>query len=427
MSRLRGPRGATPMSRPEEGAAAGTSRAEAGAAAGPRPDGRPSGLSAWDLDRAPLVVIWEVTRACALACRHCRADAITRRDPRELTFEEGRRLMDEVREFGSPIFVLTGGDPFLRTDLFELARYGTSIGLRVSASPSGTKLVTAEAMRRAAEAGIRRVQFSLDGATPETHDAFRGVKGSFRWTMDGLRLAREAGIELQLATTVSRHSIGELEAIARIAADVGASLWSVFFLIPVGRGQMADMVSPEEGERVLHWLYELTDRVPFAIKTTEAPFFRRVVRQRMGVAPDAELPAPGRLRASPAPGVPMPGRIASFGVNDGKGFVFIDHVGNVYPSGFLPLPAGNVRERPLGDIYRDSPLFRSLRDPDRLKGKCGVCEYRRVCGGSRARAWALTGDPLESDPYCVYVPAAAARARRERPLRAPRGERGGTG
>lgn len=377
------------MSRPEPGKS--------------RPD-----FARWDFERAPMVVIWEVTRACALACKHCRADAITRRDPRELSFDEGCRLMDEVKEFGSPIFVLTGGDPFLRKDLFELARYGTSIGLRVSSSPSGTRLVTAEAMRKAAEAGIRRVQFSLDGASPESHDAFRGVKGSFKWTMDGLRYARDAGIELQLATTVSRYSIGELEDVARIVEEVGATMWSVFFLIPVGRGQMEDMVSPEEGERVLHRLYDLTERVPFAIKTTEAPFFRRVVRQRTGLAPSTQVPVPAALRATPAPGMAMPGRIASFGVNDAKGFVFISHIGEVCPSGFLPLPAGNVRERSLGEIYRESPLFRSLRNPDLFKGRCGVCEYRHICGGSRARAWAVTGDHMESDPYCVHVPAAMA-------------------
>jgi AdoMet-dependent heme synthase len=258
---------------------------------------------------------------------------------------------------------------------------------------------------------LKRVQLSLDGATPESHDGFRRVRGSFQWTMDALRHARDAGIEVQIGTTLSRYSIGELEQISTIVEQVEAALWSVFFLVPVGRGQQSDMVTPEEGERVVQWLYELSGTAPFAIKTTEAPFFRRVARQAGG-SPNADASSPTRLRAIPAPGMPMPGRIASFGVNDAKGFMFIDHVGQVYPSGFLPLAAGNVRECSLDWLYRESPLFRQLRDPDLLEGKCGVCEFRRECGGSRARAYAMTGNHLASDPHCVYIPAGSASASR---------------
>jgi radical SAM protein len=381
-------------------------------------------------DQAPMVVIWEITRACALACQHCRADAQTRRHPLELTFEEGCRIMDQVKELGSPIFVLTGGDPLLRKDFYDLVRYGTLIGLRVSASPSGTKLVTREAMQKAADAGLKRVQFSLDGASPESHDAFRGVKGSFQWTIDGLRFAREAGMEVQIGTTVSRHSLQELPQIAKIVAEMECSLWSLFFLVPVGRGQAEGMISPAEGEAVLEWLHDLIGTVPFAIKTTEAPFFRRVVAQnpqtgtrggRMhgplmaaaGGAPHpafGQPPALGRSLASPAPGLAMPGQIASFGINDGKGFVFIDHLGDVHPSGFLPVAAGNIRNQDLGTIYRESPLFQSLREASQLKGKCGACEFKELCGGSRARAYGMTGDYLESDPACVYVPKALRAA-----------------
>lgn len=358
----------------------------------------------WDFDSRPLVVIWEITRACALACKHCRAEAIPRRNPLELTTEEGYRLMDQVRELGSPVFVLTGGDPLMRPDFYDLIRYGSAIGLRVSASPSGTRLVRRQAMQRAAEAGLRRVSFSLDGASAETHDAFRRVRGSFGWTIDGIRYAREAGMEVQINTTLSRYSIGELDRIASLVADLGAVLWSVFFLVPVGRGAAEEVVSPEEHERVLHWLWELSGRAPFAVKTTEAPFYRRVALQRGGTLPTPAGPAGG----SPfAPDMPLPGRLGSYGVNDARGFVFISHTGDVSPSGFLPLVAGNVRERPLGEIYRDAPLFKALRDPDLLKGKCGVCEYRYVCGGSRARAWAVTGDYLASDPFCAYIPPAA--------------------
>jgi radical SAM protein len=357
-----------------------------------------------DFDRAPMVVIWEVTRACALACKHCRADAITRPHPDELSFEEGCRLMDAVKVLGSPIFVLTGGDPFLRKDFFDLAEYGTSIGLRVSASPSGTKLVHEANMRRAAQSGVRRVQFSLDGATRESHDAFRQVKGTFDNTIAGLKNAKAAGIEIQLGTTVTQWSLPELPRIAEIVQEVGATMWSVFFLVPVGRGKDLGMITPEEGERVLEWLSDLTDKVPFAIKTTEAPFFRRVVRQRAGLRAGAPIPAPATLAATAAPGVAMPGRIASFGVNDGKGFVFISHAGEICPSGFLELGAGNFRTHTLTEVYRDSPIFQALRDPNQLKGKCGVCEYRWSCGGSRARAWALTGDYLQEDNFCVYEP-----------------------
>lgn len=372
---------------------------------------------AWDFNEKPLVVVWEITRACALACKHCRAEAIPHRNPLELTTEEGYRLMDQVKELGSPVFVLTGGDPLMRPDFYDLIRYGTSIGLRVSSSPSGTALVKREAMRKAAEAGLRRVSFSLDGASAETHDAFRKVRGSFDWTINGIRYARETGMEVQINTTISRYSVGELEQIARLVEDLGAVLWSLFFLVPVGRGVVGDVVSPEEHERVLRWAWELSGRVPFAVKTTEAPFYRRVALQMGG-----ELPGPARVTprrgdggtpdGAPmyAPDIPLPGRFGSYGVNDARGFVFVSHVGEVCPSGFLPLVAGNVREQPLARIYRESQLFRDLRNPDLLKGKCGVCEYRFVCGGSRARAWAVTGDHLASDPYCVYIPPAARTA-----------------
>ncbi|MCG0238675.1 MAG: radical SAM protein [Firmicutes bacterium] len=341
-------------------------------------------LARVDVSQTPLVTIWEVTRACALACRHCRAEAIPRRHPLELTTEEGYRLMDQVRELGSPLFVLTGGDPLLRPDFFDLIRYATEIGLRVAATPSGTGLLTRENIRRAAEAGLRRVAFSLDGVSAGTHDAFRGVKGSFRLTLAGIEYAREAGMEVQVNTTVTRYNLAELREMPRLLEELGVRLWAVFFLVPVGRGLQEDMITPEEHEEVCRWLVAIGESVPFPIKTTEAPFYRRVAIQM--------------------------GRPVPYTVNDGKGFVFIDHLGNVCPSGFLPLPAGNIREQPLAEIYRNAPLFRDLRNPDLLKGKCGRCEYRSLCGGSRARAWALTGDPLASDPACPYEPEGAPGA-----------------
>lgn len=335
------------------------------------------------------------------------------RHPLELTTDEGRRLLEQIRDMGTPAVVLTGGDPLERPDFFDLVRYGTELGLSVSASPSGTPRVTRETMLRAAEAGLRRVAFSLDGATDAAHDAFRGVPGSFRWTVDGMRFAREAGMEVQVNTTVCRQTVAQLPAIAERVAEAGAVLWSLFFLVPVGRARAEDVLTPDEHERVLRWMVGLGRRAPFAVKATEAPFYRRVLLQTArddapGAEGAARRPAPGGIAARGAlgPGLPQVGPGGFYALNDGRGFAFVSHTGEVQPSGFLALSAGNVRRRPLAEIYRGSPLFQALRDADRLRGKCGVCEFRRVCGGSRARAWALTGDPLASDPACPYAPPA---------------------
>lgn len=334
-----------------------------------------------DFNERPLVAIWEVTRACALACRHCRAEANPHRHPLELTFDEGLRLMDQVKELGPAVFVLTGGDPFMRKDLAELTRYGTSIGLRIAGSPSGTNLANLNNMQKCAQAGMQRVAFSLDHADEAAHDAFRGVRGSYRWTMQGLQAAREAGMELQIGTTVTRFNKDSLKAIAEKVAEIGVSLWSVFFLIPTGRGQLDDMLTPAEHEEVMHWLADFSAQAPFPIKSTEGPHWRRVLLQR-GVS-----------------------KLPTAGVNDGKGFVFISHTGEVHPSGFLPFDAGNIRTQSLTDIYRNSEIFRMLRDPSQLKGKCGACEFKSICGGSRARAYGVYGDWLAEDPACAYVPA----------------------
>ncbi|HYF77704.1 MAG TPA: radical SAM protein [Symbiobacteriaceae bacterium] len=336
---------------------------------------------AFDFNQRPLVVIWEVTRACALACRHCRAEANPSRHPLELTFEEGCRLMDQVRALDPAVFVLTGGDPFMRKDLAELTRYGTSIGLRISGSPSGTRLANLKNMQKCAEAGMQRVAFSLDHADEAAHDAFRGVQGSYRWTMEGIAAAKEAGLEIQIGTTVTQLNKGTLPAIARKVEELGVSLWSVFFLIPTGRAQLSDMLSPEEHEVVMEWLAEYSRTAPFPIKSTEGPHWRRVLLQK---------------------GVSV---LPTMGVNDGKGFAFVSHIGDVHPSGFLPWNAGNIREQNLTDIYRNSDVFRMLRDPSQLKGKCGACEYKAICGGSRARAYGVYGDWLAEDPACAYVPA----------------------
>jgi radical SAM protein len=369
--------------------------AEAGRGAAPAPGaGSP-------FVRAPFVVIWEATRACALACVHCRAAAIPQRDPGELTTAEACGLMDRVAAFGAPppIFVLTGGDPLRRPDAADLVAHGTARGLTVSLTPSGTAAVTDARLRALRDAGLARLAVSLDGATADAHDAFRRVRGSHRHTIRILERAQTFGVPLQVNTTVCRQTVAGLPALARQVERLGVTLWALFFLIPVGRAQAADALGAGEIEDVLHWAAALAERAPFGVKTTEAPHFTRVVAQRRGAAGS---PTATGTRPDPI------GR-ARRAVTDGNGFLFIDHVGNLCPSGFLPLLAGNVRTDDAVAVYREHALFRALRDPARLGGRCGRCEYRERCGGSRARAYAATGDPFAEDPGCAYEP----RDRRE--------------
>lgn len=334
---------------------------------------------------APFIVIWEVTRACALACVHCRAEAMPRRHPDELSTEEGRLLIDRVASFGPsrPLFVLTGGDPLRRRDLGELVRHGVGRGLQVALTPSGTAAAAHARLAELRDAGLARLAVSLDGSTDAAHDAFRRVRGSYRYTMRIVEDARDLGLPLQINTTVSRQTVDDLPAIGRAVERAGAVLWALFFLIRVGRAGADQELSADEIEEVLQWAAALNGRVP--IKTTEAPQYHRVLARR---GPD---------------GPPSPGRAAR-AVTDGNGFLFVDHLGRICPSGFLPLPAGNVRTDDLVRVYREHPLFLSLRDPDLLEGRCGRCELRARCGGSRARAYAATGNPLAEDPGCAYEP-----------------------
>lgn len=346
-----------------------------------------------DFSEAPFLVIWEVTQACDLACVHCRASAMPDRHPDELTTAEGRKLLEEIRRFGEPLMVFTGGDPLKREDLYELLAYACRLGLRTTVTPSATPLLTAQAIERIRDSGVVRMALSLDGPDAASHDGFRGVAGSFERTLAGLRHARRIGLETQINTTVTRHNLHRLEEIAELVGREGARLWSVFFLVATGRAQAGDDLTAEEYERVFAFLYETSKRAPFDIKTTEAQHYRRYVAQR---------------RRAEGNGAAMrcePGSIArQAGINDGKGFVFISHTGEIYPSGFLPLAAGNVRRDSLVEVYRNAPLFRSLRAPESLEGKCGRCLYRNLCGGSRSRAYALTGNFLASDPRCIYEP-----------------------
>ena len=367
-------------------------------------------------EERPMIVIWEVTRACALVCLHCRADAQHRRNPHELTTEQGRALLDDIAAFGKPypIVVLTGGDPFERPDLAELVRHGTALGLHLALSPSVTPRLTREVLAELHDAGAGALSLSLDGARAETHDAFRGVPGVFDATLQAAQDVRAAGFRLQVNTTVTGANVHELPELLRTVIDLGASLWSVFFLVPTGRGELLQPLDAQQVEDVLSWLHDVSNLV--AIKTTEAPHYRRVAIQRARASVDgtpSRAPAVGELHQQ------LTGAVAALRaqrhthtrrprppieVNSGRGFAFIDHLGEVYPSGFLPHQCGNVKDAGFREIYRTSPLLRSLRDPAQFHGKCGVCEFRDVCGGSRSHAYAVTGDLLASDPTCVYEP-----------------------
>ncbi|MGV9308417.1 TIGR04053 family radical SAM/SPASM domain-containing protein [Nonomuraea sp. NPDC003727] len=361
----------------------------------------------------PFIVIWEATRACLLACLHCRAEAVPDRHPEELTTDEATELMRQVAAFGrpAPLFVITGGDPFERPDLFQLVRRARELGLSPAVSPSATPALTPGNLARLREAGTAAISLSLDGSTAAGHDAFRGYDGVFARTMAAWQAAREAGLKVQINTTVTRRNLVRLPDIARLVRDQGALLWSVFFLVPTGRGRALSALSPQEAEDVLHFLYDLGTTIP--VKTTEAHHFRRVAVQRLILAEHGADHAQtlGPLyqdlhRRAQRAGLIGQSRVRRppIDVNAGRGFVFVSHTGTVHPSGFLPLGAGNVRDRPLTDIYRSAPLFAALRDADRLGGRCGACEFRTICGGSRSRAYACTGDVLAEEPWCGYQP-----------------------
>jgi radical SAM protein len=352
--------------------------------------------AATDLNLSPWVVIWELTQACALACRHCRASAQALRHPAELTTEEGRRLLDDIAALQPAVLVLTGGDPLVRPDLFELARHAVGLGLDVALTPSGTPNLNAAAIEQIQASGINRIAVSLDGATAASHDRFRGVAGSFAVTLAAAREAARRGLPVQVNTTANKGNVAEMAAIRDLLDELGIAMWSVFFVVPVGRAAAADMLDADEVEALFGFLYETGARGKFLVRTTEAPHYRRYLRQRQ-----AETHAPN-------PAFRWSRRAAPRGIGDGAGLVFVSHTGEVYPSGFLPLSAGNVRHQPLGTLYRESPVFRAIRDRDQLGGKCGQCEFRRICGGSRARAYAMTGDYLAEDPVCAYHPRGLA-------------------
>jgi AdoMet-dependent heme synthase len=375
---------------------------------------------AYDVNDRPFMVIWETTNACDLACKHCRAEAIAQNDPLGLTTDEGKMLLDQIEQFGKPrpLVILTGGDPFKRDDLFELVRYGTELGLPIAVSPSGTPLLTKDNLLKLKDAGAKAVSLSIDGSTPAIHDAFRQVPGSFDLTVGGWQAAREIGLKLQLNTTVTRYNLIDLPNIFKLVQDIGLMTWSLFFLVPTGRGRTEDEITPQEFEDVMNWLYDVSKTV--SVKTTEGHHYKRVVLQRtvldeknldpvsiMGLGEtyhrlmehftsiadfEPKLVEDDRMRRTP------------MHINAGHGFVFISRRGEVFPSGFMPIAAGNIRQASLVDVYRSAPLFLSLRDMNQLEGKCGRCEFKTICGGSRSRAFAVTGNAMAEEPFCSYQP-----------------------
>lgn len=355
-------------------------------------------------DERPLLVIWELTQACDLACVHCRASAVSGRDPRELSTEEGKALLDSVAGMGTPLVVLTGGDPAKRPDLVELVAHGSALGLVMAVTPSGTPTMDEDLLRRLRDAGMARLAVSIDGPDAASHDAFRRVEGSFAHTLRILEQARALGIERQVNTTIGPHNVDAIEELSQLVTDVGAVLWSVFVIVPTGRAHEEQLLAPVRLEQALVDISVIAKNVAFEIKSTAAPMYRRVLMEGhssvgpIGVVRDVD--EDGNVKGAR-------------GINDGVGMIFVSHRGDVFPSGFLPLRTGNVRNALLGRIYRDSPLLRSLRDPDALRGKCGACPFKVVCGGSRARAFAMTGDPLEYDPSCAYVPRGWVDSRSE--------------
>ncbi len=364
-----------------------------------------------NFDERPFIAIWETTQACDLTCVYCRASAQPSRNPGELSTAEGKRLIDEIAAMEVPVFVLTCGDPLKRPDIFELVRYAASQNVRVSLTSSSTPLLTRDSIVRLKECGLVRLAVSLDGPGAMIHDAFRGLPGSFHGTLDAVRWAQEIGLPVQINSTVTRHNLELLDDIIDLLDTLNIVSWNVFFPVPPRRGSSADLLSALEFEQAFEKLYHASQRVLFDITTNQAQHYRRYLFQRSS--------QPRRLgqRHSPTYGrIPQFSRIGDYaemsdaiaraprGINDGKGSVFISHCGEVHPSGFVPLSGGNLRRQSLADIYCNSQLFRKLRDSRNLEGKCGICEYREICGGSRARSFAMSGNMFAEESCCVYEP-----------------------
>lgn len=339
------------------------------------------------------LVAWEITRNCNLSCVHCRASATNGPYTGELETDACLQLLDQIAEVGSPIVILTGGEPLLRPDIFEVARYGTDKGLKMVMAPNGT-LITPEIAEKMAAAGIKRISISLDGATQARHDTFRGVPGAYEGALRGIEYAKAAGIEFQINTTITKANLEEIPKIQSLAIELGAVAHHIFLLVPTGRGKylIDQEISAKQYEETLNWFYDQREQTPLQLKATCAPHYYRILRQR--------AKADGISVTFERHGLDAVTR----GCLGGVGFCFVSHRGVVQPCGFLQLECGDVTRQSFADVWRHSEQFLKLRDYDALAGKCGACEYRKVCGGCRARAFEATGDYMAEEPLCSYQP-----------------------
>jgi radical SAM protein len=357
----------------------------------------------------PFVVIWEMTRTCNLKCLHCQVKTQFEREADELTFAEGMQLLDEITELDNPLLVLTGGDVFTRTDFFDLLQYGINKGLRIAIATSATHNVTKEVMKRASDIGVSRWAFYLDGPDSHSHDALCGVPGTFDLTISSLSFLKEIGLPAQINTVISKINYDKIEELGNLVKNLDVTHWNIIMMVPTPGNQEITPLTASEHELFFQWLYDYSRKVPFKINTTYGQHYQRVVIQnkmRQLHLNYNGLEFQNALREGPL-GVKKLLNYNPYGLNDGKGTLYINHNGDVYPSRIMPIKAGNVKDEWLKVIYQYSPLFKKLRNPDLLKGKCGICEFRYVCGGNRSRAYNLTGNYLESEPYCVYMPKKA--------------------
>ena len=349
-------------------------------------------------ENSPFLTIWETTRACDLACKHCRASAQSLPLPGELTTAEAKKMLNDIFEMGCKIVVFSGGDPLKRKDLIELLTYAKKLGLRTSTIPAATPLLTSEMIGALKKTGIDQIAFSLDFPTAKLHDSFRGTPGTFDKTLEAVEWCNELDLPVQINTTITSHSLPYLPEMGKLVTKFGVVFWEVFFLVPTGRGRDLAHLTPDQCEKAFAILDKVHRESEFILKVTEAPHYRRYSAQKEG----KKIELPSHLVRSEAPKHTI--GLAPEAVNAGKGFMFVSYAGDVHPSGFMPIECGNLRDTPIADIYRNSVVFRNLRTPFRLLGKCGKCEFNSICGGSRSRAFAMTGNYLASDPWCNYVP-----------------------
>lgn len=346
----------------------------------------------------PKLIAWEFTKSCNLSCAHCRGSSTSKMDKDELSTGESKRFIDEIANFGKPILILSGGEPLVRSDIFEIASYGTHKGLRVVMATNGT-MVTSNIAEKLKQSGIQRVSISIDGATTRTHDEFRGMPGAFEGALNGIEIFKNTGIGIQINTTITKRNIKEIPDIFEFAKNIGSDALHIFMLVPTGRGKEIeeDEIPPEEYEEILNWFYEKQKSSPIQLKATCAPHYFRIALQR--AQKEGENP-PFKNEGYNA---------MTRGCLGGTGFCFVSSKGEVHPCGYLPALAGNIRNEKFEEIWNYSKVFNDLRDVTKLKGKCGICEYKNICGGCRARAYAGTGDYMDEEPYCIYNPKQKSR------------------